>query len=90
MYREYLSHLDKIKKVMFDPVARKQEAKKAIQLKAEKIDDLRLKVRLLHVKAKELSESDLRHLVQGYMLSMALLLKRFLMSSISPFNVRII
>ena len=66
IYRENLAHLDDIKKVMLDPMARKQEAEKAVQIRIEKYENLRMTVRLLRVKSEVLSESDLRKLVQGY------------------------
>lgn len=49
-YREYLSHLDEIKKVMLDPVLRKQEAENAKHIKTKQLKSLRIKMRLFHAK----------------------------------------
>lgn len=65
-HREYLSHLDEIKKVMLDPVLRKQEAENAKLIRAEQHKCLRNKLRLYHAKMTVLSERDMKFLMQQF------------------------
>lgn len=65
-HREYLSHLDEIKKVMLDPALRKQEAENAKHIKTEQLISLRNKMRLFHAKTTALSERDMKILMKQF------------------------
>lgn len=65
-YRKYLSHLDEIKKVMLDPVLRKQEAENAKLIKTEQLKSLRIKMQLFHAKTTTLSDRDMKLLLKQY------------------------
>ena len=65
-YREYLSHLDEIKKVMLDPASREQEAEKAKLIKAEKVVQLRRMMLLFRAKTTTLSERDMKILMKQF------------------------
>ena len=66
IYRECLSHLDEIKKVMLDPVLREQEAEKAKLIKAEMFVQLQRKMLLYRAKNTALSERDMKHLMKQF------------------------
>ena len=66
MYREYLTHLDDIKKVMLNPTARKQEADGAKQIKSENVVQLQRIMRLFRAKTTTLSERDMKHLIKRF------------------------
>lgn len=63
---EYLAELEKIRKVMLDPAARRQEAEKAKQIKDSKAKELEAKLMLYHSKGDDLSEEDLKKLAKVF------------------------
>lgn len=65
-YIEYSTHLEDIKKTMLDPVARKQEAERAKQIKKESVAELHNILRLYRAKTAALSERDLKHLTARF------------------------